>query len=82
MRGIDTVKGKGTVNSSKGDTPVDYELRVPQEQISTGLKQIRGWIQPQCCEIGEIAILEFQDGRKLKFYYLTNTTALIQGVFE
>jgi hypothetical protein len=92
---VETITGKGTVTLEDDPSeewskmPVDYELEIWQEQISTplmgnpsasvpGMKQIRGWIHPQCCAVGDIATLELNDGRKLKFFYVADTSDEIQ----
>jgi hypothetical protein len=81
------MKGTGSVTSKNGETPVQYELEVWEEQISTplmdnpsasvpGMQRIQGWVRPVCCTLGEVASLEMQDGRKVKFRY-TNLSGAI-----
>jgi hypothetical protein len=93
LRRIDPLKGTGIVTSTRGKTPVEYELEIWQEQIPTpmmdnpkasvpGMLQFRGgWIRPVCCPLGEIASLEMQDGRSLKFAYtfLSSGTIRVYG---
>ena len=93
LRRIDPLKGTGIVTSTRGKTPVEYELEIWQEQIPTpmmdnpkasvpGMLQFRGgWIRPVCCPLGEIASLEMQDGRSLQFAYtfLSSGTIRVYG---
>jgi len=89
MQLIENPKGVGTVISKKGGSQAEYELDVWQDQTpvatmdnpnAAGLNQIRGWVHPVHCAVGEIATLELQDGRKLKFFYLTNASAEITAI--
>ena len=57
VKHTETLRGKGFVISKSGRTPVEYELRVFQDQINAGnfqnpgatipgLKTIQGWVRP------------------------------------
>ena len=81
MRHLETMNGRGTVESNTGEqAAVHYELHVYQDEIPAGnlvegratipgLKQIQGMVQPVCF-FGENGLtLEMQDRRKLKFFF-------------
>jgi hypothetical protein len=79
MRHLETLLGNGFVAASAGKTPVEYELKIYQQQIDVsslsghasigGLKEIHGWVRPFCGPMGKMLTLEMQDGREAKFFF-------------
>lgn len=84
MRHLETLKGQGAVVSKSGErNPVQYDIRVYQEQISAatltnpgatipGLKTIQGTIRPVCFWGENPLTLELMDGRTAKFLFKDN----------
>ncbi len=80
MKHLETLQGKGFVPTKSGKTPVEYELRIYQQEIRAkslenpsgtipGLKEIHGWVRPFCGSMGEALSLEMQDGRTVSFFF-------------
>ncbi len=88
MRSIETMRGTGTVTANNGEAVgVRYELHVLQQEIPAGtlqnphatipgLREIRGRIEPVCFFGESGLILEMQDGRKLKFFFIESSGAI------
>jgi hypothetical protein len=64
------------VISKTGETSVEFELRVYQQEIDTGLgstipglKSCKGWVRPFCGTFGEMMTLKMRDRRTAAFFF-------------